>query len=203
MAHFYWENNRNTYGWVHCLSKFCVPRRTRGAPPVSTLPGNGDLGKWRQGGYFHRTGVLRSKRPVPTDLMAILDPSRPILETVTVLTRGFSVKLTLMGWRTSHLWALGACFAFVVVLFFGGHPDLASGAAASLSTPSAPRASVEAAPVAKLLPSYFDWCGHALRSARLSLPLSAIRTGDGTSQSAGAAAPHYGPLHRRPPPSIS
>src|SRR5213595_2010574 len=108
-----------------------------------------------------------------------------------------------MRWRNSHLWALAACVAFACVLSFGCHPDVPVGAAAGMSAPSTPRASLESAPVAKLLQSHFDWCGHALESASLSLAITAIRAGDGERQNAGATQPHYGPLHRRPPPSFS
>jgi len=108
-----------------------------------------------------------------------------------------------MRWRTGHLWALAACVAFVCVVLFGCDPDVRVGAAAGMSAPSTPRASVESAPVAKLLQSHFDWCGYALGSASLSLALSAIRAGDGARRDAGTTPPHYGPLHRRPPPSFS
>ena len=116
---------------------------------------------------------------------------------------GFSVKLMLMRWRMGHLWAVAACAAFVCVLTFGCNPDVPAGAAAGMSAPSTPRASIESAPVAKFLQSHFDWSGHALASASLSLVLSSVRAGIVVRRHASAGSPNYGPLHRRPPPSFS
>src|SRR5712671_6524988 len=102
-----------------------------------------------------------------------------------------------MRWRSGHVWALSACVALVVVLVFGCHPVIATGAVAGMSAPSAPRASFESAPAAKLLQSHFEWCGHASRSVGFSLALSAIHAHEGTRQGAGNTPTHYGPLHRR------
>jgi len=107
-----------------------------------------------------------------------------------------------MRWRTGHVWVVGACAAFVCALTFGCNPDVPTGVAAGMSAPT-PRASVESAPVVKFLQSHFEWGGHALGSASVSLVFSSIRTGDGAREYTGAAAPDYGLLHRRPPPSFS
>ena|ERR1700694_2439253 len=108
----------------------------------------------------------------------------------------------MMRWRNSYFWALGVCVA-LVVLVLTGHPSVTLNASGAVSAPFAPSASVESAPVGQVLLSHFDWSGHALRSIDLSLALRAIRVGEGASQVAGASRPHYGPLHRRPPPSFS
>src|SRR2546430_2334108 len=103
-----------------------------------------------------------------------------------------------MSWRNGYFWALGAFVA--LVLCFSCHPGLAGDAFAGLSAPSAPTASFESAPVATLLQSHFEWGGPALRSASITLSLAAIHVHAGTRLGA-EIAPHYGPLHRRPPPS--
>jgi len=114
-----------------------------------------------------------------------------------------SVMLGLMSWRSGHLWALGACIALVVVLVCGCQAGPAGGAVAGMSAPAAPTTSFESAPAAKLLQSHFDWCGHVLQSYGLSLSVPGMQAHLGTRQGAGAAPAHYGPLHRRPPPSFS
>jgi len=108
-----------------------------------------------------------------------------------------------MRWRTGHLWALAAGLALIVVLAFACQPGFVASAGTGMSAPSAPRTSIESAPVAKLLQSHFDWCGHVLLPAGLRLTLSSVHTADGTRQNAGSVSQCYGPLHRRPPPSFS
>src|SRR5579864_2005022 len=108
-----------------------------------------------------------------------------------------------MSRRGNHLWALGACIALMAVLASGYHPGFAVGVSGGLSAPVAPRASLECAPIAKLLQSHFDWCGGAPRFTGLSIALAALHVYQGARQGAGVAPPHYGPLHRRPPPSCS
>jgi len=107
-----------------------------------------------------------------------------------------------MRWRTSYLWALGAVVAFVALLVFDGRPNLAV-ADGCVSAPTVPSASAESAPVVQLLQSHFEWCSHALRSINLSLALQASRANEGAHQVPDAGQPQYGPLHRRPPPSLS
>ena len=109
----------------------------------------------------------------------------------------------MMFWRKSYLWALGAVVALAAALAFGGHPGLAVGGAGSVSAPSVPSASVDSAPVANLLQTHFDGNGHALRGASLSRALRATGTMEAVRPVAGGAQPYYGPLHRRPPPSLS
>jgi hypothetical protein len=116
---------------------------------------------------------------------------------------GFCVKLPVMRRRTSYFWAFGAFFAFLALLIFDGRPNTVAGAASGLSAPSAPVVSVDSAPAAKLLRSHFNGCGHALRSANLSLALRASRAIRKAREVAADAQPVYGPLHRRPPPSLS
>src|SRR5258706_4970404 len=81
-------------------------------------------------------------------------------------TAGFSVRLVLMRWRTSYIWALGA-FVALAVLAFDGRPSDVVGSAGAVSAPFAPRASVESGPAGQVLLSHFYGCGHALRSSDL------------------------------------
>jgi hypothetical protein len=107
-----------------------------------------------------------------------------------------------MRWRTSYFWALGA-FVALAVLAFDGRPNVRVDGSGAVSAPSAPIAFVGSAPAGQVLLSHLGWCGHALRSYGLLLTLRANSAGEGVRQFAGAAQPHYGPLHRRPPPSFS
>jgi hypothetical protein len=108
-----------------------------------------------------------------------------------------------MRWRIGHVWALAGCVAFAFLLVFASHPGFAASAPTGMSAPAAPAAALESAPVAKLLQSQFDWNGHALRSTTFSLALVAIHAKNVAQQNPQTAPPHYGPLHRRPPPSFS
>lgn len=109
-----------------------------------------------------------------------------------------------MNWRTGNLWALAGCIALAFLLVFACHPGFAVGTPSGMSAPSVPAAVIESTPAAQLLQSQFDWCGHALRPASLSLALLTVGAGDGARQDPDTSdPPHYGPLHRRPPPSFS
>ncbi|HYL72567.1 MAG TPA: hypothetical protein VEU96_00090 [Bryobacteraceae bacterium] len=108
-----------------------------------------------------------------------------------------------MSRRANHLWALGACFALLAALAIGYHPGFAVGATGGLSAPAPPKASLESAPIAKLLQSHFDWYSDAPRFTGLSIALSALHAYRGPRQGACVAPPLYGPLHRRPPPNFS
>ena len=103
--------------------------------------------------------------------------------------------------RTNHVLAV---FGFVVValLALAFHPEFNAGAATGMSAPSAPRTSIEPAPIDKLLPSHFDWCEPVLRTAGLPLALPVYRAGESSEKDARSAR-YYGPLHQRPPPSLS
>jgi hypothetical protein len=103
--------------------------------------------------------------------------------------------------RTDHLWAVCG-FALVALLAVVFHPEVAVQAASGMSVPSAPRTSIESGPADKLLPSHFDWCEPAVRTAGFPLTLPAFRAGDGSEKDSRSAR-YYGPLHRRPPPSLS
>ena len=107
-----------------------------------------------------------------------------------------------MRWRTSYRWALGA-FVALAVLVFDGRPNVTVGVASIVSAPFVPTASVVSGPVGQVLLSHFDWCSRALPSSDLSFLLRDMSAGEGAHQVAGAVQPHYGPLHRRPPPSFS
>ena len=111
--------------------------------------------------------------------------------------------LGLMRWRTGHLWAFAAGLALIVALAFACQPAFVAGPGMGMSAPPAPRTSVESAPVAKLIQSHYDWCGHVLLPSGLQFTLSGARTQDGAGQHANSVSQFYGPLHRRPPPSFS
>jgi hypothetical protein len=103
--------------------------------------------------------------------------------------------------RTDRQWAVVCGFALTALLAVVFHPELAVGAATRVSAPSAPRTSIESGPADKLLPSHFDWCEPALRMAGLPLALPVLRAGEGSDTD--SRSERYGPLHQRPPPSLS
>jgi hypothetical protein len=92
--------------------------------------------------------------------------------------------------------------ALTVLLTLAFHPAIAASAASGMSAPSIPRTLIESGPADKILPSHFDWCEPALRGARLPLALPVFRAGD-ISEKESRSARCYGPLHQRPPPSLS
>jgi hypothetical protein len=107
-----------------------------------------------------------------------------------------------MRTRTNRLWALVGGFALIVLLVSAWHPAFAAMDAAGMSAPSLPRTSVESAPLDKLLQSHFDGCGPARRTAGIVLALSVCSSLDSAKHDSHSAQ-HYGPMHRRPPPSLS
>lgn len=108
-----------------------------------------------------------------------------------------------MRWRTGFVWALAGGVGLAFLLVLACHPGFTVGAPAGMSAPSPPAASIESAPAAQFLQSQFDWHGIALRALSFAPALAAVCMGDDARQDAGTAPPHYGPLHRRPPPSFS
>src|SRR5690349_6220232 len=108
-----------------------------------------------------------------------------------------------MRWRSSIFCGLAGCFALAVLLAFAGHPAFTTVAPTGMSAPPAPATSIEAAPAAGLLQPQFDWHGYAAASSGLSAAPAAIRAIVDGHRPTGTALPHYGPLHRRPPPSFS
>ena len=108
-----------------------------------------------------------------------------------------------MRWRTKYLWTLGVLIAFVTVSVFGARPSVMGRNAGGVSAPPALSASAESTPVIKLPQLHFDWCGQAPQSANITFSLRGSRVRVRSRELAGAAQPHYGPLHRRPPPSVS
>jgi hypothetical protein len=107
-----------------------------------------------------------------------------------------------MRGRTDQRWALVGGFALSVLLALAFHPALAASAASGMSAPSVPLTSIESGPADKILPSHFDWCEPALRSAGLPLALPVFPTRD-RSEKRSRSTRYYGPLHQRPPPSLS
>jgi hypothetical protein len=108
-----------------------------------------------------------------------------------------------MRWRTKYLWSFGVLIAFVTVSVFSARPSVVGRNAGGVSAPPALSASAESTPVVKLPQLHLDWCGHAPQSANITPSLRGSRVRVGSRELAGVAQPHYGPLHRRPPPSVS
>ena len=107
-----------------------------------------------------------------------------------------------MRWRNSYLCALGIFIALAAVPVFHGNPHVAE-KSGGISAPFIPGTSIEAAPVAHLLPSQFHGYGHALPASNLSFKFHSIPSIEVGRQFMGVARPYYGPLHRRPPPDFS
>jgi hypothetical protein len=119
-----------------------------------------------------------------------------------ILLRLFFVKLVFMRWRTGYVWAIVGSLALIVALAFACHPEFAASSAAGMSAPPAPKTSIEAAPLDKLLQSHFDWCGGTLRQSFSHAP-AMFRASALGRHDADARRQSYGPLYRRPPPSLS
>lgn len=105
--------------------------------------------------------------------------------------------------RNVCVWAIAGCLALAVVLAVACQPGLAAVAGAGMSAPGAPRASIETAPGARILPSHFGWCRPALRPAAFSLAISGVRAGHSACRPVPSASGFYGPIYRRPPPNFS
>jgi hypothetical protein len=75
--------------------------------------------------------------------------------------------------RGDHLWAVCG-FALIALLALAFHPELASRAATGMSAPSAPRTSIESAPLDRLLPTHFDGQRSAQLVCRLSFGFFAL-----------------------------
>jgi hypothetical protein len=108
-----------------------------------------------------------------------------------------------MRWRIGFAWALAAGVGLAFLLVLACQPGFAVGAPVGMSEPWAPAASIESAPAAQLLQSQFDGQGLAVRALGFSLAFVAVCARHDARQDADPAPPHYGPLHRRPPPSFS
>jgi hypothetical protein len=109
-----------------------------------------------------------------------------------------------MRWRTSFAWALAASVVLAFLLVLAGHPAIDVGGGAGMSAPAPfPARFFESASAVQLLQPHFDGHTDALRVITPALILVAVRAGDDAGQDAGLTPPHYGPLHRRPPPSFS
>jgi hypothetical protein len=110
----------------------------------------------------------------------------------------------LMRWRTSFAWALAGSVVLAFLLVLAAHPAMYAGGSAGMSAPAPfPARCFESASAVQLLQPQFDGDGRALRALTCSLTIVAVRAPDDTRQDAGTTPPHYGPLHRRPPPSLS
>lgn len=114
-----------------------------------------------------------------------------------------SVKLVLMRGRIGFAWAIAASVGLALLLVLACHPGFVADTPTGMSAPSAPAAAIELASGAQLPQSQSDWNGFALRALSLSFALAAFCATHDARQDAKTDPPHYGPLHRRPPPRFS
>ena len=113
-----------------------------------------------------------------------------------------SVMLGVMRWRGSFVCALAGSLGLALLLVLACHGGLTASAASGMSAPVVPAPSTASAPVAHFLQSQFDWHGCELRALGFSVVLARLGAIEKSNRRVNAAAPHYGPLHRRPPPSF-
>jgi hypothetical protein len=114
-----------------------------------------------------------------------------------------SGKLILMRGRVGFAWAIAGSASLAFLLVLTCHPGFPVLVPAGMSAPPAPIAAIESAPVAQFLQSHPDGHGLALRALSLSFALVAFCATRDAQQGRESHPPHYGPLHRRPPPSFS
>jgi hypothetical protein len=108
--------------------------------------------------------------------------------------------------RAKQLCAFAGCVAFILLLALAGHPKLPAdltGSSTGMSAPSAPKAFVEAEPLAPILQSNFECFGQPVRLAVSPITLIAAKAESRSTQAAETASKRYPPLYRRPPPVLS
>ena len=123
---------------------------------------------------------------------------------VDILLRENLLSSISMRWRIGLAWALiiaGVGLAFLLVS--ACHPGFTTTTPAGMSAPMDPAPSIESALATQLLRLQSDGHGQALRVIDLSFALETVCATNRAGQDSGPAQPHYGPLHRRPPPSLS
>ena len=119
------------------------------------------------------------------------------------MSTGKIAKLGLMRFRNGFAWAMAGIASFAFLLFLACHPGSAAAPSAGMSAPKAPSAAIDSTPAAQLLQSRADWHGLAIRSLPISFTLAPLAATRDTRHDPKPDRPHYGPLHRRPPPSLS
>jgi hypothetical protein len=108
-----------------------------------------------------------------------------------------------MDSRSTRLWAFAGAFSLAILLALVCHPGFPAGPPAGMSAPAPVKASFESSPAAGLFGSHFDWHPHVLAPSGFAFAAAAAgRSGDAPRPIVRFEA-HYGPLHRRPPPSFS
>jgi len=105
--------------------------------------------------------------------------------------------------RKLGLWAIGGSAVLALLLVLACHPAYALGAPAGMSAPPVHPAALESARAAQLLQSRSDWHAAPVEGVHGSLAFVLIGTAHRAGHSAAIREAHYGPLHRRPPPSFS
>ena len=128
--------------------------------------------------------------------------SQPAISGGCFINRPRTVNLNLMRRSASPLWILALGFVLTVLLGAAYHPQVAHDPAAGMAAPLAPRISLESGAIQKLPRPQFD--GSA--SGRLAAGIEFLTFATRIDEYAGrviCSARHYGPLHRRPPPSLS
>ena len=113
-----------------------------------------------------------------------------------------SAKLRLMRRLNSYIWALGA-FVFTVLGFHGRTTHVVMADPNSASEPSISKVSVESADLCEILLLQFHGCTHALPPTPASLESRSIRIRQLADLIEVSSESLYGPIQRRPPPSLS
>ena len=108
-----------------------------------------------------------------------------------------------MARKFGFVWAIGGSAVLALLLVLACHPVYVLAAPAGMSAPPVHPAAMESARAAQLLPSRSDWHGTTLEGVRCGLVFRRCGTAQTAGPHAAIQAPHYGPLHRRPPPSFS
>src|SRR5437764_437693 len=107
-----------------------------------------------------------------------------------------------MRGRASFAWALAGGFLLAALLVFATHPVLISGPAAGMSAPAPRSSSIDSGTDGRLLQTVVHG-GPVLLSSGCAFALRALGACRDEGRCVPCTAPHYGPLHRRPPPSLS
>lgn len=96
----------------------------------------------------------------------------------------------------------GSLALALLVVLCAAHAGFAAPPPAGMSAPTPLGASFESAAGYRILGPHFDWQARLLPDARASGLRLADGPGADAVRSTPVFRPHYGPLHRRPPPRL-
>jgi len=108
--------------------------------------------------------------------------------------------------RAKQLWAFAGCVALILLLALSSHPKLPTdftGSSTGMSAPSAPKALVEAEPLAQIVRSHFEFFVQPVGLAVSPVTLRTAKAESRSKQTAETTSKYYSPLYRRPPPFLS